>query len=88
MDSTYNINRAFKPATKRLADLNGADFYPTPRWATYALINSEHFDGDIWEPACGDGSMSEVLAETGNLVISSDLFDRGYGEGGINYLRV
>ena len=86
MDSTYNINRAFKPAAKRLADLNGADFYPTPRWATYALINSEHFDGDIWEPACGDGSMSEVLAETGNLVISSDLFERGYGEGGINYL--
>ncbi|MDE8344167.1 MAG: hypothetical protein POG24_10155, partial [Acidocella sp.] len=64
MDGTYNLNGGFKPTTKRFADLNGPDFYPTPGWATYALINSEQFEGDIWEPACGDGSMSEVLAET------------------------
>lgn len=86
MDGTYNINGAFKPTTKRFADLNGPDFYPTPRWATHALIESEPFDGDIWEPACGDGSMSDVLAETGNRVISSDLYDRGYGEAGVDYL--
>jgi hypothetical protein len=86
MDGTYNINGAFKPTTKRFADLNGPDFYPTPRWATYALINSELFEGEIWEPACGDGSMSEVLAETGNEIISSDLYDRGYGDAGVDYL--
>ena len=86
MDGTYNLNGGFKPTTKRFADLNGPDFYPTPGWATYALINSEHFEGDIWEPACGDGSMSEVLAETGNKIVSSDLYDRGYGEAGIDYL--
>ena len=87
MDGTYNINGAFKPTAKRFADLDGPDFYPTPRWATYALIKSEPFDGDIWEPACGDGSMSEVLAETGNRIISSDLYDRGYGEAGLDYLK-
>jgi hypothetical protein len=86
MDATYNLNGGFKPATKRFADLDGPDFYPTPRWATFALIESERFEGDIWEPACGDGSMSEVLVETGNRVISSDLYDRGYGEAGIDYL--
>lgn len=86
MDGTYNLNGGFKPTTKRFADLNGPDFYPTPGWATYALINSEQFEGDIWEPACGDGSMSEVLAETGNKIVSSDLYDRGYGEAGIDYL--
>jgi len=86
MDGTYNINGGFKPTTKRFADLDGPDFYPTPRWATHALVESESFVGDIWEPACGDGSMSEVLATTGNDVISSDLYDRGYGDAGIDYL--
>lgn len=80
MDQTYSQNGACKPATKRFADLDGPDFYPTPAWATYALIDNERFTGDIWEPACGDGAMSEVLARTGNTVISSDLYDRGYGE--------
>ena len=86
MDATYNLNGGFKPTAKRFADLDGPDFYPTPRWATHALVESERFDGDIWECACGDGAMSEVLETTGNKVISSDLFDRGYGEAGVDYL--
>jgi len=80
MDMTYNINGGFKPTTKRFADLDGPDFFPTPAWATYALIDNEDFKGDIWESACGNGAMSEVLRETGSKVISSDLYDRGYGE--------
>ena len=79
-DATYNLNGGFKPTIKRLADLEGPDFYPTPAWATHALIESEGFEGEIWEPACGDGAMSSVLAETGNPVVSSDLYDRGFGE--------
>ena len=86
MDATYNLNGGFKPTAKRSADLNGPDFYPTPRWATFALIESEGFKGSIWEPACGDGAMSEVLVETGNTVTSSDLYDRGYGETGQDFL--
>ncbi|WP_296763183.1 hypothetical protein [Sediminimonas sp.] len=74
-----------QPTLKRVADLDGPDFYPTPRWATHALIDNESFAGDIWECACGDGAMSEVLASTGNTVISSDLYDRGYGEAGIDF---
>jgi hypothetical protein len=86
MDSTYNLNGGFKPTIKRLADLDGPDFYPTPAWATFALIDNEGFQGDIWESACGDGAMSAVLAETGNSVESSDLYDRGYGEIGHDFL--
>lgn len=85
MDMTYNLNGAFKPTTKRFADLDGPDFYPTPRWATHALIDNEAFSGDIWECACGNGAMSEVLKETGCNVRSSDLFDRGYGEAGVDF---
>jgi hypothetical protein len=88
MDPTYNLNGGFKPTMKRFADLDGPDFFPTPRWATHALIDNEPLKGDIWECACGDGAMSEVLAETGNRVESSDLFDRGYGEIGLDFLTV
>ncbi|MGH6614977.1 hypothetical protein [Sphingomonas sp.] len=87
MDATYNLNGGFKPATKRFADLSGPDFYPTPEWATYALIDNEKFDGEIWEPACGDGTMARVLAETGEQVLASDLYDRGYGEVGVDFLK-
>jgi hypothetical protein len=86
IDALYNLNGGFKPTTKRSADLDGADFYPTPAWATYALIENERFVGDIWECACGDGSMTEVLRRTGNRVISTDLYDRGFGESGHNFL--
>lgn len=85
-DATYNLNGGFKPTNKRSADLGGPDFYPTPAWATHALVESEPFVGDIWEPACGDGTMSRVLAKTGNQVVSSDLYDRGFGEIGHDFL--
>ncbi|MCO5129603.1 MAG: hypothetical protein M9932_03440 [Xanthobacteraceae bacterium] len=86
VDTTYNLNGGFKPTLKRFADLSGPDFFPTPRWATYALIDNENFSSEIWESACGDGSMSRVLEETGQAVYSSDLYDRGFGDSGIDFL--
>ena len=85
-DPTYNLSGGFKPTIKRFADLDGPDFFPTPRWATFALIDNEKFSGEIWECACGDGTMSKVLKETGCAVLSSDLYDRGYGEVGLDFL--
>ena len=86
MDETYNLNGGFQPTARRYADLEGPDYYPTPNWATFALIENEKFEGQIWECACGDGAMSEVLKKTGNPVVSSDLYDRGYGETGHDFL--
>ncbi len=87
MDTTYNLNGGYKPTLKRFADLDGPDFFPTPAWATHALIDNEEFVGDIWECACGNGAMADVLETTGNRVIATDLHDRGYGEGGIDFLE-
>ena len=87
MDSTYNLNGGFKPTLKRFADLEGPDYFPTPEWATRALIANEKFEGDIWEPACGDGAMSRVLKRTGCPIISTDLFDRGFGDPGVDFLQ-
>lgn len=68
-----------------------SDFYATPSDCTNALI--DHFgwvfEGrKIWEPACGDGAISEVLIDRGFDVVSSDLHDRGYSaESGIDFLN-
>lgn len=86
VDVTYILNGGFKSALKRFADLSGPDFFQTPRWATFALIDNEKFSGEIWESACGDGTMSRVLAETEQPVRSSDLYERGFGETGIYFL--
>src|SRR3954467_10920014 len=87
MDSTYNINGGVKPALKRFADLNGPDFFPTPSWATYALIENERFAGDIWESACGTAQCLTCSVHVSNNVISSDLYDRGFGEIGKDFLK-
>jgi hypothetical protein len=87
MDATYNLNGGSKPTLKRFADLDGPDFFPTPAWATHALLDNEQFEGDIWESACGNGAMSEVLERTGQRLISTDLYDRGYGEDGVDFLQ-
>ena len=76
------------PTSRRLVDTEGEDFYPTPAWATKVLLAHETFEGDIWEPACGNGAMSEVLKTTGNDVISTDLYNRGYGTSDCNFLSL
>ena len=44
-DATYNLSGGFKPTMKRFADLDGPDFFPTPRWATFALTENEKLNG-------------------------------------------
>jgi len=65
----------------------GPDFYPTPAWATEALLAYESFEGEVWEPACGDGAMAKVLEKAGLEVYASDLHDRGFGEVGVDFLK-
>lgn len=84
---TQQFVLAPQPTLKRVADLDGPDFYPTPAWATHALIENEPIQGEVWECACGDGAMSEVLELSANRVESSDLYERGYGEAGVDFCR-
>ena len=56
------------------------DFYPTPAYAVEELLKRESFNGNIWECACGEGDISNVLIKNGFETISTDLVYRGYGE--------
>ena len=55
------------------------DFYATEPKAIDLLCEVEEFEGEILEPACGEGHLSERLMSKGYLVDSYDLIDRGYG---------
>jgi hypothetical protein len=67
-------------------DRAGRDFYATPPWVTEALLRHVRFRGPIWEPCCGDGAMSSVLAAQGYDVVSTDIADRGFGKPGVDFL--
>jgi hypothetical protein len=59
----------------------GFEFYRTPIEATRALIaiEGDRIPWRVWEPACGDGAISEELIRAGHFVYSSDIACRGYG---------
>lgn len=64
------------------------DFYPTPPDVTVALLQFLNLEPSIvWEPACGNGAMSRVIEGFGHTVISTDLRESGYGEGGLDFLN-
>jgi hypothetical protein len=72
------------------------DYFPTPPWATRALVEKVFRDGGlppfllveapVWEPACGEGHIAEVLREYGCDVFASDVHDYGHGDAVIDFL--
>lgn len=64
------------------------DFYATDPIAIDKLEKSIHVPKYIWECSCGQGHLSERLKIYGHKVFSSDLYNRGYGCSGIDFLSV
>lgn len=52
------------------------DYYATDPQAMVLLLNLEQFNKDVWECACGELHLSNVLAENGYNVRNSDIIDR------------
>ncbi|MEL7513653.1 MAG: SAM-dependent DNA methyltransferase [Pseudomonadota bacterium] len=68
------------PSNCRLSPAGELDYYPTPPWATRALIEALRARGlligkSVWEPACGEGYMARPLAEAFETVRATDIFD-------------
>ena len=64
------------------------DYYATDPRAMEDLLQHETFNKNVWEPACGEGNLSEVLKEHGYNVFSSDLINRGYQDMIVDFLQV
>lgn len=79
-------NTSHAVMSQRIEAADSLDDFPTPPWATRALI--EHVIGDkhaiatmtCLEPACGVGHMSKVLKEYFATVRDADVCDYGYGD--------
>jgi len=52
---------------------DGQDFFPTPPSMTGQLFEKEKFEGNVLEPACGEGHMVRVIQENYDC-ISSDKY--------------
>lgn len=67
---------------------DSCDFYPTPPQTTHSLMKREKFEGNVWECASGNGSMSKVI-EKYNECISSDKRRSKdiYGKKSVNFLK-
>lgn len=68
------------------------DYYATDPHALEIFLDKLKEDGielhkDIWECACGEGHLSEVLKNRGYQVCSTDLVARGYEEQQIDFLK-
>ena len=58
---------------QRVEPPDSLDYFPTPPWATRALIEhvivpdlcpaGDVYTASVWEPACGEGHMARPLAE-------------------------
>jgi len=78
MEPTEN----YAVAARRLSPADGNDDFPTPPWATRALIEHvikhDRVKGQIcWEPAANRGYMSRPLQEYFKYVMESDIHDYG-----------
>lgn len=63
------------------------DYYATDPIAAEWLVKLENLDNNIWECACGEGHLAKVFINKGYKVKCTDLVNRGFGEGGIDFLK-
>lgn len=90
IDWTGNKNSVFKTigsTNHSLEEREENDYYATDPKAIDMLLEHETLEHLLWEPACGEGHLSKRLMEHGYYVYSTDLINRGYGVGGIDFLK-
>lgn len=81
-----NQNTSSAVMAQRIEPANSADLFPTPPWATRALVewigsqDVRVWEQSVWEPAAGLRHMSRVLAEFFREVHNSDAIDYGFSK--------
>lgn len=91
-DWTGNYNSIYKTLgasnhTDNEREVN--DYYATEPKAVEVLLEQEKFSHYVWECACGEGHISNVLFNAGYNVRNSDIINRGLnGAEIIDFLKV
>lgn len=87
MSTTHNMFITLGASSHTKEERAHLDYYATDPRALELLLELEEFSENVWECACGEGHLSEVLRVNGFNVLSTDLIDRGYGIGGVDFLE-
>lgn len=84
---------SYAVVARRHESKNSLDDFPTPPWATRALMETilsdksigyDIYRSTVWEPACGRGYMAKPLAQYFKSVIATDIEDYGWrGQDGV-----
>lgn len=82
-----SIYRTIGASNHTEGDRETNDYYATDPAAVDELLKVEVPIHDVWECACGEGHISERLKSHGFNVVSTDLIDRGYGDGCCDFLE-
>jgi len=64
-----------------------SDWYVEPPDCVESLFDAVAFGGPIYDPACGGGTIPKVARARGYEADGSDLVYRGFGCGGVDFLR-
>ncbi len=68
-----------RPLNAHVWEREANEHYVEPEWCSKRLFEDEIFSGQIWDPCCGFGRISESAVAYGHPhVYSSDIVDRGY----------
>jgi hypothetical protein len=59
------------------------DFYVEPAWVSKRLFEVELFVEEIWDPACGFGTIVQSARDLGHSAFGSDIVNRGIGGVGV-----
>ena len=89
-DWTGNGNSIFKTlgaSNHTEKERQNDDYYATDPIAIDKLLEQITLPINVWECACGEGHLAERLKQYGYNTYASDLIDRGYGLGHINFLQ-
>ena len=78
-NQTEKVFRIIGASNHSAEEREATDFYSTDPDCVKDLLKLEQFENKILEPCCGSGNISKVLEEAGHKVISTDLYDHGYG---------
>lgn len=89
----YSVYNSLGASSHSDAERETNDYYATNPKALQLLLDklkedSIELNHIIWECACGEGHLSKVLMAEGYDVTSTDLVDRGFGTGNINFLEI
>lgn len=90
-DWTGGFNSVFKTlgaSIHGLGERESDDYYATHPMALEIFAPHFPIHHKVWEPSCGEGHLSKWLAAHGHDVLSTDLVNRGYGIGGMDFFKI